>query len=123
MPHTEVHGTVTGTEDGKHAKADTELGEIALKNKLFFVVVANVMRCFQAYRQMVKNGGSKREKDRIAVRMLRSRDQWLAMMYPVSRPDKNQYSMSIKFPSVVYVEGGTFALRWTVRGTPTKQLT
>ena len=36
MPHTEVHGTVTGTEDGKHAKADTELGEIALKNKLFF---------------------------------------------------------------------------------------
>ena len=73
---------------------------------------------------MVKNGGSKREKDRIAVRMLRSRDQWLAMMYPVSRPDKNQYSMSIKFPSVVYVEGGTFALRWTVsRGTPTKQLT
>lgn len=120
MPHTEVHGTVTGTEDGKHAKADTELGEIALKNKLFFVVVANVMRCFQAYHQMVKNGEGKREKDRIAVRMLRSRDQWPAMMYPVSRPDK---SMSFKFPSVVYVEGGTFALRWTVRGTPTKQLT
>ena len=61
MPHTEVHGTVTGTEDGKHAKADTELGEIALKNKLFFVVVA-VMRCFQAYHQMVKNGGGQKGK-------------------------------------------------------------
>jgi len=61
MPHTEVHGTVTGTDDGKHAKADTELGEIALKNKLFFFVCEHVSGCYQAYHQiyLVKKGGAK----------------------------------------------------------------
>jgi len=38
VPHSKIHGAITGSDDGKHTKADAELREIALENKLFRLV-------------------------------------------------------------------------------------
>lgn len=126
MPHTEVHGPVTGTDDGKHAKADTELGEIALKNKLFFL---RTCLCFQAYHQiyLIKRGGCKRKKDRIAVRMLRSRDPMAGkMMYPsiptATHRTQNQYHDVLQI-SVSSVRRRWYICATIMSGPPTKLLT
>ena len=97
MPHTEVHGTVTGTDDGKHAKADTELGEIALKNKLFFLLLRTLCHVCGVSRRIIKffwsRRGEQKEKGSNScenVALSRSMAGNIRMMYPVSHPTQPQ---------------------------------
>ena len=62
VPHSKIHGTITGSDDGKHTKADAELGEIALENKLFGFDLVLIEAFYSTAHRIVHKRNQKEEE-------------------------------------------------------------